>query len=611
MNPTTSAVPAASLTRDQVYSAVGALIGAAVGDALGARFEFREAGLYSRVFPAPVLGGIGEMIGGGAFQWRPGEFTDDTQMALALAEALLAEGGDFDPARVWEHFQAWSKDAADIGNTTRASLSLSDHRTASKQAHDRFGVSGGNGSVMRIAPIGIAGVRWGADKTRAVAYGQSLLTHYDPVAGLSAFVAAELIRQLILGATIEGALASIAAQVDDDSRETFEAFFVLPWHPQDWTKTGNGYSIVCLAQAVWAVRSTSSFEAAVTAAVDLGDDADTVAAVTGAIAGALHGIQNIPARWVTYLNGSVTQPGGVSKTYHQHDLVAIAHRLLGMGLKEMSAHEPILEPRRVHSVGVYAANATGAMSASTDMGIISLCRMEDALHGHPYRREFHIVDRWGDGHNPHLGAVLDDAVASIEAFLEEGREVVVHCHGGRSRTGFVLKAWYMRRFNVDHATAEQWLQGQWEHYASWNDDFMAHLDAMSTLPARVPARPIVSDESHKWQQLIDEIAEYSNGSAPDELGVGHVNALLGSVRLIQSFPWPTWGAPMPTIEEIANLSLADCVRHITRISRADRTMEGTIWGSIQSGHLLALCQAAHRLAGNGMVPPLAELEPDN
>jgi ADP-ribosyl-[dinitrogen reductase] hydrolase len=66
-------------------------------------------------------------------------------------------------------------------------------------------------------------------------------------------------------------------------------------------------------------------------------------------------------------------------------------------------------------------------------------------------------------------------VNTIEAFLREGREVVVHCHGGRSRTGFILKAWYMRHYNVDHYEAELWLEGEWPHYTTWNTDFYDFL----------------------------------------------------------------------------------------------------------------------------------------
>lgn len=476
MKPTPLAVNAATLTRTQMFSAVGALIGAAAGDALGAPFEFRPAGLYLETFPTPVLGGIGEMTGGGAFGWAQGEFTDDTQMAIALAEAILAENGDFNPKRVWDHFVAWSTQATDIGNTTRRALAGSDYRTAAKDAHDSMGVSGGNGSVMRIAPIGIAGVRWGQEKTKQIAFAQSELTHFDPFAGLSAYIAAEMIRQLILDGNIKDSLKHIATQVDDAQRATFDELFVAPWHPDDWSDKSNGYSILCLAQAVWAVRTTNSFEDAIVAAVNLGDDADTVAAVTGAIAGALYGMQNIPARWVTYLHGHVVQPGGESKTYYQYDLIALAHKLVGKTERSKTQHETPVAPTVVHDLGVRASNALGAKLASPEMAIVSLCRMEDMLHQFPHRREFYIVDKWGDGNNPFLDAVTKDAVDAIDAFLSEGREVVVHCHGGRSRTGFILKAWYMRRYQVDHEQAERWIEEVWPYYVTWNDDFMEFLN---------------------------------------------------------------------------------------------------------------------------------------
>jgi ADP-ribosyl-[dinitrogen reductase] hydrolase len=81
--------------------AIGALVGSAVGDALGAPFEFKQPGLYRKTYPVAALTGIGEMRGGGGFGWKPAEFTDDTQMALALAESLIARNG-FDPDDLWQ-----------------------------------------------------------------------------------------------------------------------------------------------------------------------------------------------------------------------------------------------------------------------------------------------------------------------------------------------------------------------------------------------------------------------------------------------------------------------------------------------------------------------------
>jgi ADP-ribosyl-[dinitrogen reductase] hydrolase len=120
------------------------------------------------------------MIGGGAFGWQPGEFTDDTQMALALAESLIERNLQFDTETTWDHFRAWANGASDIGITTRSTLSKSDWRTASEQAHRELGRSASNGSVMRIAPIGIAAVLWDSDTTIRIAREQFPLKNRKP-----------------------------------------------------------------------------------------------------------------------------------------------------------------------------------------------------------------------------------------------------------------------------------------------------------------------------------------------------------------------------------------------------------------------------------------------
>jgi len=101
------------------HRALGAIIGSAVGDALGAPFEFGEPRKYSKRFPQPVLGGIGEMIGNQV--WEPGEFTDDAQMAIVQAESILARG-DIDGADLFKRFQVWAADAKDVGAQTRMVL---------------------------------------------------------------------------------------------------------------------------------------------------------------------------------------------------------------------------------------------------------------------------------------------------------------------------------------------------------------------------------------------------------------------------------------------------------------------------------------------------------
>lgn len=479
MTITTQPVP--TLSHTQVMSALGTIVGSAAGDALGAPFEFEPGGLYRATFPHRVLGGSGEMVGGGSFAWGRGEFTDDTQMALALAESLLAAGREFDPQTTWEHFVAWTRGATDIGNTTRRSLAGADWRTAAKAAHDRAGHSAGNGSVMRIAPVGVAGVRWGAERTVQVAQEQSGLTHFEPSAGWGAALVAELIRRLIIvseymvppNEAFVMSLDGLLGAVGPEATAHYAPLLADGWTPDD-AQHGNGTVWTCIAQAVWAVRTTSSFEEAVTTAVNLGDDADTVAAVTGAIAGALYGVQRIPSRWATYLHGYVRQPDGTTREYRMRDLNEITHALIGKRARPETPPEPPIAPSRLHDDGVYACNLAGAELAGTDMAIVSLCRTGARFDDHPYKREIYIID--DDNRNPGLHDVVTDAVEAVDAFLAEGRNVVIHCHGGRSRTGLILKAWYMRRHGVDHAVAHEWVRDIWPHYATWNDDFFTFLD---------------------------------------------------------------------------------------------------------------------------------------
>jgi ADP-ribosyl-[dinitrogen reductase] hydrolase len=462
-------------TKPQIQAALGTLVGAAVGDALGAPFEFKPAGTYHARFPQPVLGGKAEMIGGGSFHWAPGEFTDDTQLALALAESLLANNCAFDPARTWAHFTAWARRATDVGITTSTALSQSDWPTAAELAHRELGRSHSNGSVMRIAPIGILGARLTTAETVDLAFAQGALTHFDPRTGWAAALAAELISRLIHGYDFDTVLASLPELVDDEHHALFAGLLSPTWDPSLAAGQSNGSATICLAQAVWAVRTTSSFEDAVTTAVNLGDDADTVGAVTGAIAGARYGMQGIPSRWSTPLNGVVAQPDGTTRRYRCRDLQAIAHQLIGKPSRPEQAPEPARGPQMVHDLGVHAANLAGAIESASHYAVVSLCRTGEAFEDRSHHREIYMIDEPGD-ENPSLHLVLDDAVRAVDAFLAEGKEVVVHCHGGRSRTGLVLKAWYMRRHDASHDEAHEWLEQQWSLYSTWNSRFSAFLD---------------------------------------------------------------------------------------------------------------------------------------
>lgn len=468
------------LDRRQLQAATGALVGAAVGDALGARFEFEEADLYAATFPKPVLGGTGEMLGGGHFGWAPGEFTDDTQMAMALAESLIHCNG-FDPKITFDYFRAWTNGARDIGSTTAAALSGKDYRTAAKDAHEMRGASGGNGCVMRIAPIALAGVIRGADWTREVAYAQAELTHYDPVACWGAVLVAEYLRRLIITSDPEAAFENLTAILPDEFGPLYEMVLNDPNGPMPGN---NGTALVCIAHAFWAYRRASSYQEAVETAINIGGDTDTVAAVTGALAGARWGIQGIPSRWTTYLNGTVNLPTGKTASYDYGSVQDIARQLVGLDPKPETEPEPPIRPKEVHDLGVWASNLIGAAESDTDFAVVSLCRTYGRFKDHQVRREVFMIDTHGA--NASLEAALWDAVDAVDAFLANGKKVLVHCHGGRSRTGLVLKAWYMRKFGASHAEAHEWLESVWRHYATWNYDFTEVLD------------------SYEWSRQVDQ-----------------------------------------------------------------------------------------------------------
>lgn len=466
--------------------AIGALVGSAVGDALGAPFEFRPPGLYRATFPSPVLAGIGEMRGGGSFGWLPGEFTDDTQMAIALAESLIARQG-FDADDLWQRWQVWSRSASDVGVQTRMALAERSHVGVAALVHQRCGQSAGNGSVMRNTPIALWAAGDSLTDLVALAGRQASLTHHDPQNAHGAAIHAAMIRAGIHGEDVFEAATQVLEGVSLPARKLWSQLLAPGWKPD--VNASNGTVWTCLAEAVWAVRNADTFEEAVVNAVDLGRDADTVACVAGSIAGARWGVQAIPARWTTYLQGRVAGPGG-EKRYDFAALQALARGLLGMAEPEDPADEPAGGPVRVHDgFPLYAANRSGALAAPGDWRVISLCRTGAAFAERVVRRQVFLVDKAEPRHNGNPLAVLEDVVDTIDALLAEddSRPILVHCHGGRSRTAFILKGWAMRRFGWTEPQAHSWLQETWSRSDRSNERFVKILD--SQWPRPQPTAP--------------------------------------------------------------------------------------------------------------------------
>jgi ADP-ribosylglycohydrolase len=303
--------------------ALGAVVGSAVGDALGAPFEFGPEGAFSARFPRPGQGG--EMCGGGG--WDPGEATDDTQMAVLVAESLLERGG-LDLPDVFRRFQRWAAtDPKDIGLQTEAVLSSGDPWDLAAALHfQTSGRAAGNGALMRAAPSAVYFAPQGRAATMDAARRLSALTHGDRAAWEGTAVFHELVRVALAGDDPLDAVPGALAQVHPDHRDRYAVVLHPGWHPDQATEF-NGAVWPCLGSAVWAVRTTSSYEDAVRAAIDLGGDTDTVAAVTGGLAGAVHGIAAVPERWMEPLH--VPLPGFGGRVLRTAELAGLVRRLSG------------------------------------------------------------------------------------------------------------------------------------------------------------------------------------------------------------------------------------------------------------------------------------------
>ncbi|WP_406157997.1 ADP-ribosylglycohydrolase family protein [Streptomyces canus] len=303
--------------------ALGAVIGSAVGDALGAPFEFGPEGAFSDRFPEPGHGG--EMCGGGG--WDPGEATDDTQMAVLVAESLVECDG-LELPDVFRRFQRWAAaEPKDIGLQTEAVLSSGDPWDTAAALHFQVNQrAAGNGALMRAAPSAVHFARHGREATMDAARRLAALTHGDRAAWEGTAVFHELIRVALAGDDPLDAVEATLDTVHPEHRPRHATVLAIDWHPDQATEF-NGAVWPCLGSAVWALRTTTSYETAVRAAIDLGGDTDTVAAVTGGLAGAVYGLAAVPERWTAPLH--VPLPGFADRVLRTPDLANLTRRLTG------------------------------------------------------------------------------------------------------------------------------------------------------------------------------------------------------------------------------------------------------------------------------------------
>ncbi|MFF0262100.1 ADP-ribosylglycohydrolase family protein [Streptomyces microflavus] len=297
----------------------GAVIGSAVGDALGAPFEFGPAGVFSARFPD----GVSTLSGGGG--WDPGEATDDTQMAVLVGESLLERGG-LDLPDVFDRFRRWAAgEPKDIGLQTEDVLTNGEPWDLAAALHFQVnGRAAGNGSLMRATTSAVYFAPAGRARTMDAARRLAALTHGDRAAWEGTAVFHELVRVALAGDDPLAALPETLGEVQADHRPRWAAVLAPGWHPALATEF-NGAVWPCLGTALWALRTTDTFEAALAAAVDVGGDTDTVAAVTGGLAGAVYGIDAVPDRWTGLLH--VPLPGHGDRVLRTPDLLILAEQL--------------------------------------------------------------------------------------------------------------------------------------------------------------------------------------------------------------------------------------------------------------------------------------------
>jgi len=274
----------------------GCLLGLATGDAVGTTAEFQPHGSFPE---------ITDMCGGGPFKLNKGEWTDDTSMALCLTHSLLECGG-FDPVDQMRRYCAWQDEGYmssngycfDIGNTVNQALGRF-RRTGDPFSGDTGLRTAGNGSIMRLAPIPMALHgrpellnQWCTDSSRT--------THAAAECLEACVLLGRMIHRALDGEGKEKILLSDAAENFREPRIRELASGQYQNHSSA-DISGNGYVIKSLEAALWCFWATDSFEEAILKASNLGDDADTTAAVCGQLAGAHYGESGIPERWLSFL----------------------------------------------------------------------------------------------------------------------------------------------------------------------------------------------------------------------------------------------------------------------------------------------------------------------
>ena len=367
------------MTMKSIERYKGALLGLATGDALGTTLEFKSPGTFEP---------IEDIVGGGPFGLKAGQWTDDTSMALCLAESLI-ERKDFDPRDQVERYVRWWRkghlsstgECFDIGGTTSSALTRFENGGDPYAGIDAPNTAG-NGSIMRLAPVPLFFAE-DPEKGIKMAAESSLTTHGAETCVDACRYLAALIVGAVRGAGKDELLSTLYTPVPNYWQkhplcEEIDAIAAGSFRNNNPPQIkGTGYVVKSLEAALWAFYHSTTFRDGALLAVNLGDDADTTGAVYGQLAGAHYGVSGIPQTWLSLLA--------------QHDLIEdFAERI----------HSLSFQKRAVRPVGFARFSASPWKSpdiwASEDIpdvpGMYEVRCLDSS--GAPLRREVVALPGW-------------------------------------------------------------------------------------------------------------------------------------------------------------------------------------------------------------------------
>lgn len=267
--------------------ALGAYLGLAIGDALGATVEFLTRGEIKAKY-----GEHNKIVGGGWLKLKPGQTTDDTAMSLALGRALIQAQG-FDARAVCEAFVAWLRTRpVDIGNTCRRGISRFIHEGTTEKPYNDG--DAGNGACMRTLPVALASLYSQYDFTRWT-LGQCHVTHNHPLSDAATLAIGAMVQSLVMG----GGVKEVRAQANQLIAK-HRSFAFTPYH-----NMSSPYIVDTIQTVLHFYFRTDSFKSCLIEVVNQGGDADTTGAIAGMLAGATYGVRAIPDEWLRRMDPAV------------------------------------------------------------------------------------------------------------------------------------------------------------------------------------------------------------------------------------------------------------------------------------------------------------------